>query len=184
MTRTTTGGGTAGSVSGREMEALFMRLRPALLRFFERRTQAPEDAEDMTQEVFLRITRLCDTQPVWHPEGFLFQTAANVLRDRGRRESVRQRWRHRLRRIMRADDTEVPSEESLYEEKETAMLFLAALSELTPKCRMIFLLHKYEGLSYSEIALRFGVSVSAIEKHMARALRHIRKRREEGAEWL
>jgi RNA polymerase sigma-70 factor (ECF subfamily) len=43
---------------------------------------------------------------------------------------------------------------------------LEVLDELPPKCRTTFLLHRFEGLSYSQIARRLGVSRSAIEKQM------------------
>lgn len=172
--------GDAGRISGREVEALFLRFRPALLRFFERRAFAQADAEDMTQEVFLRITRLCSTQALWQPAGFLFQVAANVMRDRIRRDNARHQRMH-----VDVDDAELdvhaPSEEAVYEQREALAGFMAALAELTPKCRMVFLLHKYEEMSYSDIARQLGVSVSAIEKHMMNAIRHIRRHRSDQA---
>lgn len=163
-------------ISATEVTELFNQFRPALLRFFERRSFSPPDAEDMTQEVFLRITRLDGERRIWQPAGFLFQTAANVMRDRLRRDAVRHRNEHVCYDDVDAGD-EVPSEEAVYEERETLGRFIAALEELTPKCRMVFLLHKYEGLSYSEVAKRLGVSVSAIEKHMMNAIRHIKRLR-------
>lgn len=170
-------GDGAERISSGEVEALFLRFRPALLRFFERRAFAPADAEDMTQEVFLRITRLRGTQELWQPAGFLFQVAANVMRDRFRRDSARQQRQH-----IAFDDAEfevhhAPSEEAVYEQRESLLHFLASVRELTPKCRMVFLLHKYEEMTYAEIARKLGVSVSAIEKHMMNAIRHIRQSR-------
>jgi RNA polymerase sigma-70 factor (ECF subfamily) len=163
-------------ISSAEVTALFNQFRPALLRFFERRSFSPPDAEDMTQEVFLRITRLGGAREIWQPAGFLFQTAANVMRDRLRRDAVRHRNEHVCYDDVDAGD-EAPSEEAVYEEREALSRFIAALEELTPKCRMVFLLHKYEDLSYSDIARRLEVSVSAIEKHMMNAIRHIKRRR-------
>lgn len=161
-------------ISGSEVTALFNEFRPALIRFFERRSFSTPDAEDMTQEVFLRITRLGAKKEIWQPSGFLFQTAANVMRDRLRRDAVRHRNDHVCYDDVDTGD-EAPSEEAVYEEREALNRFIAALEELTPKCRMVFLLHKYEGLSYSEVAKRLGVSVSAIEKHMMNAIRHIKR---------
>jgi RNA polymerase sigma-70 factor (ECF subfamily) len=53
---------------------------------------------------------------------------------------------------------------------------VAALAELKPKTREIFLLNRLDGLSYTQIAVRFGISPSAIEKHMIKALAHLHKR--------
>lgn len=163
-----------GGISSSEVAALFNEYRPALIRFFERRSFPTPDAEDMTQEVFLRITRLNGKREIWQPAGFLFQTAANVMRDRLRRDAVRHRNDHVCYDDVDAGD-EAPSEEAVYEEREALYRFIAALEELTPKCRTVFLLHKYEGLSYSEVAQRLGVSVSAIEKHMMNAIRLIKR---------
>lgn len=160
-------------LSGVEVAALFKRFQPALVRFFERRSFTPADAEDLTQEVFVKITRLDRSVNIWQPEAFLFQIAANVLRDRLRRDSARHRDRH-VEFDVEVDGNEVPSEESVYEGRESLQRLLAALQGLTPKCRTMFVLHKYEGLSYSEIALRYDVSVSAVEKHMINAMKHLR----------
>ena len=48
-----------------------------------------------------------------------------------------------------------------------------ALMKLPERTRAVFLLRRLEGMSYSEIAIRLGVSVSAAEKHMLRAVRHL-----------
>jgi DNA-directed RNA polymerase specialized sigma24 family protein len=43
-------------------------------------------------------------------------------------------------------------------------------------------MHRVEGLSYPEIARRFGISTKAVEKHMSHALRELRGARERGAD--
>lgn len=163
-------------LTGVEVAALFRRFQPALLRFFERRSFTPADAEDLAQEVFVKITRLEPSANIWQPEAFLFQIAANVLRDKLRRDAARQRDRHvEFDGEMEGPEVpEVPSEESVYEGRESLQRLLVALGGLTPKCRTIFVLHKYEGLSYSEIARRYDITVSAVEKHMINAMKHLR----------
>ena len=61
----------------------------ALGRFFERRVPSKADVPDLVQEVFLRLSRMDDPAAIEKPEHFLFVTAANVLKDRARREAVR-----------------------------------------------------------------------------------------------
>lgn len=156
-----------------EVAALFKRLRPALVRFFERRSFSLADAEDLTQEVFIKLTRLDESANIWQPEAFLFQVAANVLRDKLRRDTARCRNDH-VSFDETMTDHEEPSEESVYEGMESLQRMLTALLQLTPKCRTVFVLHKYEGLAYSEIARRFGISVSAVEKHMIHAVKHLK----------
>ena len=58
----------------------------------------------------------------------------------------------------------------------------AAILGLPPRCRAVYLMHRVEGLSYPEIARRFGISTKAVEKHMSHALRELRGTRERGAD--
>jgi RNA polymerase sigma-70 factor (ECF subfamily) len=51
-----------------------------------------------------------------------------------------------------------------------------ALDELSPQCRRIFMLHKFEGLTHQEVAERANISRSTVEKHMHTALKHLMKR--------
>ena len=53
----------------------------------------------------------------------------------------------------------------------------AAIRALPPKTRDAFLLHRFEGLTYRQIAGRLGISVSMIEKHIAEALRQLKTSR-------
>jgi RNA polymerase sigma-70 factor (ECF subfamily) len=53
---------------------------------------------------------------------------------------------------------------------------VAALDELSPQCRRVFVMHKLEGLSHPEISARVGISRSTVEKHMGSALKHLIKR--------
>jgi RNA polymerase sigma factor (sigma-70 family) len=52
----------------------------------------------------------------------------------------------------------------------------AALEELAPKCREVFVLHRFESLSYPQIAAELDLSVSMIEKYVSQALAHMRQR--------
>jgi RNA polymerase sigma-70 factor, ECF subfamily len=50
------------------------------------------------------------------------------------------------------------------------------INDLPERQKEVFLLHKIEGLKYSEIADRLNISVNTIENHMSRALKTIRKK--------
>ena len=76
------------------VDEMDQRLRPALLNFFARRTRNRAEAEDLTQEVFIRLVQAKNMQ-VRSAEAYMFQVAANLLRDRVRREKVRANYRQR-----------------------------------------------------------------------------------------
>ena len=57
-----------------------------------------------------------------------------------------------------------------------------ALEELPVKCRDIFVLHRVEGLSRAEIAIRMGLGERMVRLYMARALEHVRRRLDEASD--
>lgn len=68
--------------------------------------------------------------------------------------------------------TETASPETRLEARQTLSMLDRALLELSPRAREIFILHRVEGMTNAEIARRCGISVSAVEKHLARVMRH------------
>lgn len=145
--------------------AMLERLRPSLVRFFERRSRSAADVEDLVQEVFVHLARHAGTEPIRQPERYVFRIATNVLRDGLRRGAVRRSADHVPLQDVETGG-EAPSAERVYHGEKLLEQVLAVLDELTPKCRTTFLLQRFEGLSYSQIAQRLGVSRSAIEKQM------------------
>lgn len=155
-----------------QLDELVRTYRSALVRFFIKRLRNGADAEDLAQEVFIRIARQGGPGSIAHIaqiEAYLFQTASNLLRDRVRRELT-----HRAGEHISLEDCgyegEVPSEERVYEGKEALKDFLAVLAGMPPRRRMVFVMHRFMGLSYGAIAVRLGISVGVVEKHMMKAL--------------
>jgi RNA polymerase sigma-70 factor (ECF subfamily) len=147
-------------------------LRNALARYFQRRVQDASEVDDLVQEVFLRIVRRGDAGELEKLEGYVFKTAASVLADRARRRKVRQADRH----IPFEPDFhagEAPGPERTLIGLETLETIGVALLELPERTRRVFILRRIEGLSASEIARRLGVSPTAVDKHMLKAVRHI-----------
>ena len=63
--------------------------------------------------------------------------------------------------------------ESAYAAKQRVAAIRNALEELSPQCRRVFVMHKFEDLSHEEVARRVGISRSTVEKHMHTALKHL-----------
>ncbi|WP_374570666.1 RNA polymerase sigma factor [Phenylobacterium sp.] len=153
-----------------ELEALDRRFRPALMGFFLRRLRNHADAEDLTQEVFIRLART--GAHIEQPQAFVFQVAANLLRDRLRHDHVRREHRQGLgaleaRRVEWLDPARV------HAAREDLQILTRGLAELPERTRNIFLLYRLEKMTRIEIAAELGVSVSAVEKHLARAMAHL-----------
>ena len=142
--------------------------------FFVRRLGS-QDAEDMVQEVALRLHQRQAESRIESPEGYAVQVARSVLTDRWRRESVRQRDRH-----VTLEDYHHPVEDispaRVLEGKERLTQVLRSLEELPDRTRQVFVLHRFEELSYAAIASHMEISVSAVEKHIMKAIKHLAKR--------
>lgn len=168
-----TGAGGLGATPPGDVARLAQRYRPALMRYFGRHLASREDAEDLTQETLARLSQQPSTEGLVNAEAYLLRIASNLLRDRFRRDRSHHASEHvSIDASMQEWPGEEPSCERVYEDRERLQAFLQALDELPPRCRQVFLLQRYEGLTYSAIAKRLEISVSGVEKHMMRALLH------------
>lgn len=151
-----------------------MRFQKPLLQYFLRCRFPLEVAEDCVQETFARLSR-ADYAALDNPESYLFTIASSVAIDRSRRAKSHSEEAH-----ISIADVEIVSEEPsparVFEDRQALLRLKAALDELPPKTREIFLLNRMDGLTYTQLAARFGIGISGIEKHMAKALSHIRSR--------
>ncbi len=152
-----------------DLSALMERMRPALMAFFVRRLRDPVQAEDLIQDLFIRVATM--TNPATNnPEGYIFQAAANLLRDHYRREATRSRYQRSS-----AGDPDLGVDpidaERLLSARQSVGCVAQTLSGLPDRTRQIFILYRLEGLQRKAIAEAFGISVSAVEKHIASAMR-------------
>ncbi len=144
------------------MDELTERLR----RFVRSRVASRHDAEDVIQEAYLRVLRYSAEHVVQSEERLLFSAARNLAVDNRRRQKV---WERNAAdcALLAAEDS--PASDEVLEARQRLKHVQEAIDLLPSRCREIFLLHRIEGLSYSQIAKSVGISVSAVEKHIARA---------------
>jgi RNA polymerase sigma factor (sigma-70 family) len=147
-------------------------VRRWLTGYFRRRVRNDHEVEDLVQEVFARIVARDSALPVEHLGGYVAKTAASVLVDRARRRSSRQADFHVEFDGERHGDEEFDPERVL-SGKEDLRAATAALLSLPERTRTVFVLHRVEGYKHADIARFLGVSVSAVEKHMVTAIRHL-----------
>lgn len=151
------------------------RYRPALASYFRKRLRTPADVEDLVQEVFLRLARQHELGSIRMIEPYLFQSASHVLTDHARAAAVRHAEDHEPYDDD-AQPREVSSPERVVAGRQSVDRLLQALAELPERTRMIFVLRRWDGLSNAEIARLVQLSVSAVEKHITRALIHLKAR--------
>jgi RNA polymerase sigma-70 factor (ECF subfamily) len=157
--------------------------RAALARFLVARLGNPDEAQDVMQELYLRISRIEGDRDVRDPLAYLFRVAFNLARDH-RRERARAREREAkwgdANFVAVGSDvlSETPSAETGYGAKQLVAQVRSALNELSPQCQRVFRMHKFEGLKHEEVARRLGITRSTVEKHMHTALVHLVRRLE------
>ena len=151
---------------------LFQQQGNSLVQFLTSRFKNRSEAEEVAQEAWLRMYRLDHPDELDNARAFLFQTASNLSVDRFRRQSVE------YKNLEAQDDVQVSVEEQLAA-RQAVDLIDEALNELPQKCRQAFVLHRYRGQPYAEIAQQLGVSTSMVEKYIIQALKHFRNKLEQ-----
>jgi RNA polymerase sigma-70 factor (ECF subfamily) len=155
--------------------------RGDLRRFLIARTGSEADADDLLSELWIKANSV-QPGPVSNPGSYLFKMANNLVLDRLRETSRRQRregdWiaeqrgSHAL--VEEPADPASSAEQMLIERDEQNRL-TEAIDQLPAGARRVLRMHKLEGLGHAEIAAQLGISKSAVEKHMALAMAHLRR---------
>ena len=140
--------------------------RPAMMAYFLRRVHDRSDAEDLTQEVFARIAGRPEQQC---NSGYLFQIAANLLRDRQRRSRIRADYRASLGEI-EAQNVETLDPYRVAAGRDSIATMRAALDELPEMTATIFTLYRLEYMNKQVIGDTFGIAVRTVEKHLTAAM--------------
>lgn len=166
-------GGTKDQGGGapEETRAFLHNRLPALRAFFAQRAHV-DDIDDMVQDVALRlhICSLGDT--LENGRAYLYQVARSVVIDQQRRRRTRACGRH-LHLSASHEPIEERCPERVLKGKQELALALQALNELPERTMRVFKLHRFERVSHAAIAADIGISVSAVEKHIMRATRHM-----------
>ncbi len=153
------------------IEAFYTRYKTALKGYFLRRVQNHAEADDLTQELLVRVTRQVDREEIENPDAFVFKVAANLLRSRGREWQRHAKFGDQLDHLVKS--VEVLSPERVLVDKQSLERLLKHLDSLNPRAREVFFLHRLEGMKYAEIALIHGMSVSTVEKDISKAIAHL-----------
>ena len=152
------------------LEAHIARLR----RYFAKRVPVAQ-IDDLIQEVFLRTRGGANDPSIEHLDRYLFTVAASILTDRARRQVARRDFAHETLRESHYQTEEITPERVLIG-REALERTIAAIADLPWRTRDVFVLHRFEEMTCAMIAAQLGISVSAVEKHIMRALRQLHSR--------
>jgi len=140
----------------------------ALVRRIGKRIAPGQDAEDLLHSAYIRLHEQRERTRVENEAGFLVKTAVNISIDE---------WRRRKLFSDSHDDDAVqavadpaPRQDEVFAHRVRLEQVRERLAALSPRTREVFLMHRVDGLKYREIAAQLGISQSAVEKHIAKAV--------------
>jgi len=166
--------GAVVTVPVSDVRAWFVRevlpLEAVLMQFLRRSARDYADAEDLRQEVYMRVCEAAQAEIPRAARPFVFTVARNLLIDRARREPVVS--------IEAVADLEVlnvaidePGPDRSVAARDELRRLQNALQGLPPRSRSAVVMRKVDGLSRREIAQRLGVTEKTVERHLTIGLR-------------
>ena len=161
--------------------ATFLEKRESLVLFLAARLRSMATAEDLIQDLYLKVAAIEPDAEVRAPAALLYRMAANLMVDHVRsaqRASQRNaEWRLDTRTTLGAQDVVAePAADEALVARERVRLLAQAVADLPPQMGRAFRLHKLEGKSQAETAEAMGVSRKMIEQHIAMAIRRLAER--------
>lgn len=153
---------------------LFASHRPRLEASARRYGVDPETAADLVQETFLRLLS------AGMPEGLeagiclVYLVIRRVAIDHCLKAARRRRLLERL--LPEQLHRGTPPVDAAIQARHALRALDGALAELPPRTREVFLMRRVEGLGRDAVAGRLGISISAVEKHTAKAARYCHAR--------
>ncbi|MDZ7721818.1 MAG: RNA polymerase sigma-70 factor [candidate division KSB1 bacterium] len=151
-------------------KTVFRRYYKPLYAFVYTRIRSSEQARDFVQDAFAKLWMHRHTlKPEMGCKAYLFRIADRQLIDFYRRQSSRQEYQQEARR----------KSEAYQDHSDLQLALQNAITDLPEPVREVFVLGRYEGYTYAEIAVQLEVSVKTVESRMSNALKQLRKKLQE-----
>ncbi|MFN8570586.1 MAG: RNA polymerase sigma-70 factor [Gemmatimonadaceae bacterium] len=157
----------------RALEIVFRAHYAGLAAFVQRYVQAPDVAEELVQDIFLKLwSRRQQLTDIESLRTYLFRAVRNQALNWLRRRKLERRWEEE--HSDEAEPVTTIAADDDASEQEITQAVRYAVDRLPPRCREIFLLSRDGGLTYNEIAKALDISVKTVETQMGRALKALR----------
>lgn len=157
-------------VTNSRLSALYKSHSGWLKSWLLKKLQCYHNAEDVTQDTFHKLLQLpdADLARLDSPKAYLSTIAKRLLIDQARRRKVESAYLEALV-LVNGDDT-VASPEQYQEAVNMLERVIKILESLPEKPRQAFLLCRFEGASYQDIAEKLGVSASMVKQYIAQVM--------------
>ncbi len=142
--------------------------------YLVRRLGCPEAGREAAQDVFLKLLTRPQWEPIQNPRWFLLRSARNLAIDQQRSESLRPACEALDDHADYLPDP-LADPARIVEGRQYLQAVANGIENLPGKCREVFFLHRFDGLTQREIAGQCGISVKMVEAHLARAMLQLRR---------
>ena len=166
--------------AGVRFSDIYITYYSKLIRFAKEYVGINEDAENIVQDIFLRIWERQDTiHLIENMNAYLFRLVKNKCLDYLKYKLSTEKYNKTIQDAFEVEmSLKIQSldrfEDSIVSGKNMEDIVNDAINSLPPKCREIFLLSRVEGLKYREISEKFNISVNTVENQMGIALKKLR----------
>lgn len=157
-------------ISQIEFDRIFMDWYNPIRNSVYYKTGDMQEAEDITQETFLRVWERRETIDIDTIGPLLYKISGNIFLNRVEHRKVTLKFAVNYQQELFSETPEY-----LLEMKEFDQQLQTALSCLDEKSRTVFLMNRIDDMTYSQIAENLGLSVKAIEKRMSKALAFLKR---------
>ncbi|GAA0341302.1 hypothetical protein GCM10009092_02290 [Bowmanella denitrificans] len=158
------------------LERLYQCHAPALLRYACSKGASQHDAEELVQELFIRLSHYENAQQLHNEMAFLRTVVVNLLRDRHRRNQHAPQWVE-YDESNHEHHSQAPEPEAQLSQQQAVAQAEADLAQLPALTRRIFLLNRIQSLSYEDIATQLNIGVMVVRRHLRDALMYLTQRR-------
>ncbi|NDV67975.1 RNA polymerase sigma-70 factor [Dysgonomonas sp. 25] len=164
----------------RDFSNLYLTYYSKLLRFAEEYVLSTEDAENIVQDIFLKLWEKQELLPlVENINAYLFKLIRNRCLDYLKHQLSVEKYTKNTQDAFRLElSLKLHSldqfDEDIFANENIDKVIMDAINELPDRCREIFMLSKIEGLKYKEISARLGISVNTVENQIGIALKKLR----------
>ena len=160
-------------------DIIFKKYSRRLYVFVFRYVKQEADAEEIVQEVFIKIWKSRDKINVYTSfESFLFTIAHNATVNLLKKRAIEQKYVEHVKSIQYIEESYELTDEIHY--KELKQKFQGVFNELSPRQKEIFQLSREDGLSNKEIAEKLGISVQTVKNHLVTTLSFLKSKLNNG----
>jgi RNA polymerase sigma-70 factor (ECF subfamily) len=156
----------------------FFEYRHDLIAFLKHKLKCAATADDLCQDIYLKLRRVDDPGAIENCRGYLFMMAANLVSDRVRIEARRLSLLNEGHEAVRPAGQERTPEDVVVARAEIAYLN-RAVARLPEMSRTIFYANRFENRTQRQIAAQFEISISTVEYHIRKVLDHLAEARKE-----